>query len=87
VTENALLEALRKAQTPKSGGEGLRVEEICRATGLGESKARRLIWEGLQSGTIRRTERRIERLDGRPAVVVGYAFVPKKGTTVPKART
>lgn len=78
MTENALLDALRKAQIPKAGGEGMRVEEMCRATGMGEAKVRRLIWEGLNSGSIRRTERRIERMDGKPAVVTGYALVKKK---------
>lgn len=87
MTENALLEALRKATIPKEGGEGMRVEEICRATGMGEQRVRRLIWEGLETGAIRRTERRIERLDGKPATVTGYAAVLKKGTTVPKKRT
>lgn len=78
MTENALLEALRKAKRPKSGGEGMQVTEIRRATGMSVEKVRDLIRAGLQNGSIRRAERSIERLDGIFTTVTTYALVAKK---------
>jgi hypothetical protein len=77
MTETALLDALRKAATRTTGGEGMRVEEIRRELKCSAARARDMIREGLATGTIRRTSRSIEGLDGRMVTVPGYAITKK----------
>ena len=78
MTENALLDALRKASKRTTGGEGMRVEEIRRELRISAAKARDMIRDGLAVGTVKRTLRSIEGLDGRMVTVPGYAIAKQK---------
>ncbi len=78
MTENALLEALRTACTPKDEGRGVRVEEIQKATGWSPGRIRRALAEGITAGTVGRDTRYIIRLDGKRSPVPGYYRIGKK---------
>ena len=77
MTEADLLEALQKASEKPLGGEGLRVEEIRQATGMSEERIRTMLRTAIQSGTVKRGERYIERLDGRRCPVPSYVLVKR----------
>ena len=72
MTEAALLEALRAAMGRGTGGTGLRVEEISERLNKPEAHVRTLIREALAAGTIRRTERVIEQINGTLRRVPAY---------------
>jgi DNA-binding Lrp family transcriptional regulator len=72
MTEAALLEALRLAARRPTGGSGMRVEEIRDALGMPEARVRNLLRQALEDGTVRRTVRVIEQLNGVPRRVPAY---------------
>lgn len=72
MTEDDLLKALRAAVVKTPGGEGLRVEEIAEASGIGEKRVRVMLRRALEAGTVVRTKRNIPRIDGVVTTVTTY---------------
>ena len=72
-----LLRAIYDATKRSPGGEGLRVAEIVEQTGSDRTKVERAIRVGLQTGTVRRTSKLVERIDGVVRPVPSYVFLKK----------
>lgn len=76
MTTDALLEALREAAQQTPGGNGLRVDELCEHLAMGEQSVRRLLSRAMAAGTVRRTTRVIEQINGYYRRVPAYEAVP-----------
>lgn len=77
MTEAQLLEALYAASR-KTGGEGLTVPEYAAQARRSELTVRKILRAGLANGTVRRSQKTIERMDGRIAVVPAYVLLNGK---------
>lgn len=75
VSVSDVLEALRAYSQRPEGGEGVRVEELCKLSGYSPITVRKAIAKGLEAGAIVRTKRLINRLDGRVTTVTAYKNV------------
>ncbi len=81
VSVSDVLEALRTYSERPEGGEGARVEELCRLSGHSANTVRRNLARGIEEGTIVASKRVIKRLGGGTTTVNAYKYVapPKKG--------
>ena len=67
---SALLDSMRAAP----GGEGVTAEEIADTLSMSVETVRKRLRRALELGLVRRTKKRIIRLDGNPTTVPSYAI-------------
>ena len=82
-----VLEALRKHSERTEGGEGARVEELAKLSGISEEKVRKSLARGIEDGTITRSKRTIKRLDGMITTVPAYRRVSSRPKTYRKGES
>jgi hypothetical protein len=80
LTEDLLLEAIRKSfdAPPGEEGHGITVHELARATGLPDQSIRVKIRELIEQGQIKSSRRIILDIAGRRAQIPAYVYVSKK---------